>query len=137
MALEGGISIGSLLLAKLHGAYNLMGGLWPLLSMALFEAATGPKQDEWLLRTVAGILTFTGGLLLHDVFFRKRIDRYLRVMAFGIAAVLALVALVSSVGGWIARIYFLYGLARLTFAIAWVFILRRSGSSQNAARTLN
>lgn len=116
-----------LLLGKLQGAYDAMGGLWPFVSMELFETVTGPKPEEWLVRAVAGVLLFLGGLLLHDAFVRKRIDRGLRIMAGGVSGVLALVALVSSVGGWISWVYLLDGLAHLSFAAGWVLVsLHRS-----------
>lgn len=110
-----------------QGAYDAFGGLWPLLGMDAFEQVTGEKTEEWLVRTVAGILLFLGGLLLHDALRRQRIDRGLRLMACGISGVLAIVALVSSIGGWISWLYFIDGLAHLSFTIAWVVLSLRNG----------
>jgi hypothetical protein len=47
--------------ARLHGAFNVGFGLWPLVHMRSFEAALGPKVDRWLVYTVAG-LTMSIGL---------------------------------------------------------------------------
>ena len=64
---------------------------------------------------------------------RQRIDRGLRLMACGISGVLAVVALVSSISGWISWLYFIDGLAHLSFTIAWVVLSVRSGVLDGAS----
>jgi hypothetical protein len=46
--------------ALAQGAFNVVGGLWPLLSIRSFEAVYGPKADRWLEYTVAGLLVGAG-----------------------------------------------------------------------------
>ena len=48
------------LMGKTHGAFNIAGGLWPLLHVRSFEAVFGPKADRWLVYTVAGLLISIG-----------------------------------------------------------------------------
>jgi hypothetical protein len=48
------------MLARAHGAFNVVGGLWPLLHRRSFEAVFGPKEDRWLMYTVAGLLVSVG-----------------------------------------------------------------------------
>jgi len=48
------------LMAKTHGAFNVVGGLWPLLHVRSFESVFGPKADRWLEYTVAGLLASVG-----------------------------------------------------------------------------
>ena len=48
------------LMGKAHGAFNIVGGLWPLIHLRSFEAVFGPKVDRWLEHTVAGLLTTVG-----------------------------------------------------------------------------
>ncbi|WP_341684306.1 hypothetical protein REK76_05875 [Nocardia farcinica] len=55
-----GPQVRGLALARAHGAFNLVGGLWPLVSVRSFEAVFGPKQDRWLQYTVGGLLAGTG-----------------------------------------------------------------------------
>ncbi len=105
-------------LAKLHGTYCVVGGLWPLLHMASFEAVTGPKEDDWLVRSVAGILFVVGAVLLREG-FRGRVSTGVRTMAGGVAAVLGIVAVVSSLAGFISWLYFIDGLFHLAFSVAW------------------
>ena len=44
-------------MGKTHGAFNIVGGVWPLPHLRSFEAVFGPKVDRWLVHTVAGLLT--------------------------------------------------------------------------------
>ncbi|BDT90362.1 hypothetical protein IFM12275_03380 [Nocardia sputorum] len=46
--------------ARAHGVFNVVGGLWPLLHRRSFEAVFGPKNDHWLQYTVAGLLAGNG-----------------------------------------------------------------------------
>lgn len=46
--------------AQVHGAFNVAGGLWPLLHLRSFEGVFGPKADRWLEYTVSGLLAAVG-----------------------------------------------------------------------------
>jgi hypothetical protein len=35
-------------------------GAWPIASMRTFEQVTGPKHDDWLVRTVGGLCVAIG-----------------------------------------------------------------------------
>src|SRR4051794_39884270 len=35
-------------LARVHGTFNVVGGVWPLVSLRTFERVFGPKEDKWL-----------------------------------------------------------------------------------------
>src|SRR5439155_14802188 len=47
-----------------QGAYYAATGLWPLLHMRSFEAVTGPKREDWLVKTVGVLVTAIAGTLL-------------------------------------------------------------------------
>jgi hypothetical protein len=47
--------------ARSHGLFNVVGGLWPLVHIRSFEAVLGPKTDRWLVYTVAGLMVSIGG----------------------------------------------------------------------------
>jgi hypothetical protein len=51
-------------LARVHGAYYVATGLWPIVSMRTFEAVTGPKTDRWLVRMVGLLAAVIGVSLL-------------------------------------------------------------------------
>jgi hypothetical protein len=46
--------------AVAHGAFNIVGGLWPLLHLRSFERVFGPKTDVWLQMTTGGLLVSAG-----------------------------------------------------------------------------
>ncbi|MFJ8467871.1 hypothetical protein [Streptomyces swartbergensis] len=46
--------------AVAHGAFNVVGGLWPLLHLRSFEWVFGPKSDVWLQMTTGGLLVSAG-----------------------------------------------------------------------------
>ncbi|MDB1090030.1 hypothetical protein PJ985_20945 [Streptomyces sp. ACA25] len=47
-------------LALAHGAFNVIGGLWPLLHRRSFEWFFGPKTDQWLQTATGALLVSTG-----------------------------------------------------------------------------
>jgi energy-converting hydrogenase Eha subunit E len=60
------------LVALAQAFYFLLTGIWPLVSMATFEAVTGPKFDDWLVKTV-GVLVSVIGVVLAIAALRRRI----------------------------------------------------------------
>lgn len=48
------------MVARGHGWFNIVSGLWPLLHMGSFERVSGPKNEHWLVQTVAGLLLSNG-----------------------------------------------------------------------------
>jgi energy-converting hydrogenase Eha subunit E len=44
-----------------QSAYYVLTGLWPLVHLGSFEAVTGPKTDDWLVRMVGLLATAIGG----------------------------------------------------------------------------
>ncbi|MFF3314659.1 hypothetical protein ACFYV5_04000 [Streptomyces sp. NPDC003035] len=46
--------------ARAQGLFNVVGGLWPVLSLRTFEAVYGRKADGWLQRTSGGLLASAG-----------------------------------------------------------------------------
>lgn len=48
---------------RAQGSYFVVTGLWPIIHMASFEAVTGPKVDDWLVRMVGLLAVVIGGTL--------------------------------------------------------------------------
>jgi len=48
------------LIGKTHGAFNVVTGVWPLVSVSTFEAVFGPKKERWLMYTVSGLVITVG-----------------------------------------------------------------------------
>ncbi len=47
-----------------QGAFWLASGAWPLVHYPSFEAVTGPKEDDWLVKTIGGLIAVVGATLL-------------------------------------------------------------------------
>lgn len=109
--------------ARIHGTYFLVGGAWPLISLDTFEAVTGPKHDDWLVRSVALLLVVAGIILFTQP--KRYIERSAVTLAIGTSFSLGCVAMISSAGGWISSVYFLDGTMHLLFAAAWVMLVLR------------
>src|SRR5690606_25710327 len=55
----------------IQGIYFVVTGIWPLLNMASFITATGPKQDTWLVEMV-GLLSASIGLTYISANLRRK-----------------------------------------------------------------
>lgn len=52
------------LIAVLQGAYFVLTGVWPLISIDTFQKITGPKTDLWLVKTVGSLIAAVGLVIL-------------------------------------------------------------------------
>lgn len=106
------------ILIVVHGAYLLIGGLWPLVHMPSFEAVTGPKAEHWLVRSVAGMLVVIAVVLL--VQLRKhRVEASAVVVAMGASLTLGVVGIITAAQGVIDPIYICDGTLHLLFVALW------------------
>jgi hypothetical protein len=105
-------------LALGQGAFYLLTGLWAIVHLRSFEAVTGPKTDDWLVRTV-GVLVTVIGLVLMLAWRRRRVVPEVGVLAAGSALGLAGIDLVYALGGVISPVYLLDALVELVLAGLW------------------
>lgn len=105
-------------LARAHGLYNVLNGLWPLLHMASFEAVSGPKADRWLVRTVAGLLVTVGAAQLAAGSSPAAL-RQARLLGIGTAGTLGTISLLYGARGRISRIYLWDVPVEGAWAAAW------------------
>ena len=87
-----------------QGAYYLLTGIWPLVSLRTFEAVTGPKTDDWLVQTV-GVLAAVIGAALFVGSWRWPPNRETLLLAVLAALGFAAVDVVFTVQGIISRVY--------------------------------
>src|SRR3954470_10341383 len=104
--------------ARVHGAVNVAGGLWPLVHVRSFEAVFGPKVDRWLVKTVSGLLVVNG---LTQLSCRRSVEAVAvaRRLGIGTAAVLAAIDLVYVPMRRISPMYLLDAAAELGWMVAW------------------
>jgi hypothetical protein len=103
--------------ARWQGAFNIVGGLWPLVSMRTFEAVYGPKADRWLQCTVAGLLVTIGAAQA-----TARTDeevRLARILGVGTATTLLAVDVINVPRGRIRWTYLQDGLCEAAWLAAW------------------
>jgi hypothetical protein len=106
-------------LARLHGLSNVLGGLWPLLHMRSFEAASGPKTDRWLVRTVAGLLVANGLTQLRAPATPDGIAAARRI-GIGTAGTLLAIDLTYAPRGRISRFYLLDAVLEAGWVLVWL-----------------
>ena len=122
------------LVAILQGSYYLASGLWPLLNMASFEAVSGPKTDNWLVQTVAVLITVIGSVLLWAG-LTNQVAAPVALLAIGSAAGLAGIDFLYAMRGVIWAIYMLDGVAEVVLIVLWgIAISRDRVSSKTAVR---
>jgi hypothetical protein len=106
-------------LALLQGAYFLLTGVWPLVSIKTFQMATGPKTDLWLVKTVGLLVGVVGAVLLWAGWTS---DVTWHAVAIAVGSSLALTA----IDVWyvarrvIAPIYLADAVAELILVAGWV-----------------
>ena len=109
----------------LQGALYIITGLWPLVHLASFELVTGPKTDDWLVRTV-GVLLAVIGAVFAAAAAQPAIDRLLGMLAIGVALALASVEISYVASGTIGAVYLIDAVIELVFAALLVFAAVRA-----------
>ncbi|MBI4347789.1 MAG: hypothetical protein HY553_13115 [Elusimicrobia bacterium] len=110
-------------IARAQAFYYLITGLWALFELDSFEWVTGPKTDDWLVKTVAVLVVAIGASLL--VGGRRAPGP--ETAALGMASAAAL----FGIDCWyvwadeISEIYLLDAFAEGALVIAWLLPSRR------------
>ncbi|HEU4571752.1 MAG TPA: hypothetical protein VFR93_03630 [Candidatus Limnocylindrales bacterium] len=101
-----------------QGAYYLASGLWPIVSLRTFEAVTGPKHDDWLVRTVGVLAAAIGATLLAG----DRSEPSADLRRLGVASGLAFAAVdvVGVATGTIRPVYLGDAAAEALWVLAWL-----------------
>jgi hypothetical protein len=108
-----------MVLARVHGAANAVGGLWPLVHLSSFEAIFGPKTDRWLVKTVSGLLIVNGLTQLTAKRTPEAISQARR-LGLGTAATLAAIDLVYAPSGRISKMYLLDAAMEIGWILGWI-----------------
>jgi hypothetical protein len=117
----------ALMLARVHGAANLIGGLWPLLHLRSFEAVFGPKTDRWLVKTVSGLLVVNGLTQLGTTSTPDSIAQARR-LGIGTAAVLGMIDLIYAPIGRISKMYLADAAVEVGWIVAWCLPQNRAST---------
>ena len=103
-----------------HAAYFGLGGLWPLLHYRSFEAVTGRKEDDWLVKTVAALM-LASTVATAASLARPRPAEEARLVALGGSAALGWSAAWYALRGRVSRIYLADAAVEATLVAALLF----------------
>lgn len=119
-----------------QGAFWLATGLWPLVHYRSFEAVTGPKEDDWLVKTIGGLIAVVGATL-GLAGLRRRVTPEIRLLGAASAAALSAADVYFTARGRISKVYLLDVVAEAPFLVAWAASARGGarGAARSAART--
>ena len=88
----------------IQGIYFVVTGIWPILNMASFITATGPKQDTWLIEMV-GLLSVSIGLTYIVTSLKKQPLPVL--LGYAVSLSFLIMDIVYVISGKIDQIYLL------------------------------
>lgn len=71
---------------RAQGIYYVLTGLWPVVHVASFEAITGPKVDDWLVKMVGLLVAVIGGTLF---LASQRANQTLEILSLAVSSALA------------------------------------------------
>lgn len=110
-------------MAQAQGIFNVLGGLWPLMSLRTFEAVYGPKTDHYLQHTVGGLLTTVGAAQL-----LSKDDDAGTARALGIGTAVTLLAIDAAYipRGRMSRAYLQDAACEVAWLAGWVWASRRT-----------
>jgi hypothetical protein len=112
-------------LACAHGTYNVLSGLWPIVHLRSFQRVFGPKADEWLVHTVAGLLVVIGCSQLRAADSAEGQD-IARRLGIGTSATLLAIDLIYVPKGRISKMYLLDAVVEVAWIAAWLWAPRGS-----------
>ncbi|MCA1708831.1 MAG: hypothetical protein LC808_38360 [Actinobacteria bacterium] len=105
--------------AKAQGLFNVLGGLWPLVSLRSFEWVYGKKRDILLQKTVGGLLFSIGCVQLASAGSEEEI-RVARRLGIATAGTLLAIDLAYIPRGQMRWTYWQDALCELGWIAAWV-----------------
>jgi len=105
----------------LQGSVYVLSGLWPIVHLRSFERITGPKPEDWLVKTVGGLIAVVGAVMLVDG-LRRRPSRELRLLGLGTAAVFATIDVIYASRGRISKVYLADAALHVAIASAWLAV---------------
>jgi len=105
---------------KAQGIYFMVTGIWPVLHMPSFEAVTGPKLDDWLVKMV-GLLAFVIGATIFSAAKRDSITRDLLFLAVGSALAFMAIDVWYALTGRISLIYLADAIVEMGIVATLVF----------------
>lgn len=103
--------------------FNIVTGVWPLISLRTFEAITGPKLEGWLVKT-AGVLIAGVGATLVSAGATRRVTPEIALLATSTAGGLAAIDIVyAGMRRRISPVYLVDAALELAIVGGWMTLL--------------
>ncbi|MBC5772672.1 hypothetical protein H8S95_01240 [Pontibacter sp. KCTC 32443] len=110
--------------AILQGLYWFITGVWPFIHLGSFLAVTGPKQDIWLLYTVAVLIIVIGGILL-AAGVSRRVTPEIKWLGIAGAAGLTGIDVYYALNDVIWDVYLLDAAGEIIIILLWLWAGRK------------
>jgi hypothetical protein len=111
------------LFAVVHGAFFVVGGLWPVLNLRTFAFVTGKKPEGWLVKTVGLLMMSVGSSLIMAAKSGDRgALRTARLLGLTSSMTLGSIALFYAAKRRISPVYFLDAMLEGSIALGWSVI---------------
>jgi hypothetical protein len=120
-------------LAATQGVYYLTTGAWSLLHYPSFEVITGPKREDWLVKTVGALLAAEGAILIGAAVRRAPLSVEAILMAAATAGVLGGSDAIYAGRGRIGPAYWGDAVAEAALLLGWARVLRSRRSSRRGS----
>jgi hypothetical protein len=102
-----------------QGLFFLGMGLWPLVHLKSFMFVTGPKEDDWLVRTIGALSAVIGGALLAAAIEEEE-STAVRTLAIGSSMTFIIADIVYVSKGRISPVYLANTAAQLGLLTGWL-----------------
>ena len=108
-----------LILLWVQGSYTMATALWPIAHIRSFEAVTGPKTDNWLVKTVGALLLPVAVCWLWNA-YNQTVSAEAALLGIGTAIGLGFVDFYYASIGRISKIYMADGVVQIVFIVCWI-----------------
>lgn len=106
-----------------QGIYYLLTALWAIIHIKSFEKVTGPKNDHWLVYTVAAMIVCSSLVFLSASVGPFQISKEVLILSFSNAIALAFIDIVFSLKNVIRKVYLIDAAAEISLVIVLVLSL--------------
>lgn len=101
----------------IQGLFYLMTAIWPLVHIRSFEKITGPKQEHWLVYTVAVMILCSSLVFLSAATGPFMVGKEVIILSLSNIIALAGIDIVFVFKRIISKVYLLDALAELALAV--------------------
>ena len=119
------------ILVSLQSIYIMLTALWPIIDIETFMAATGPKHDVWLVKTVGALLIPVASCLATFLFVRGSITPAI-VLGLLTSVSFIVIDFYYALTDVISNIYMLDGVIESGFLAGWLIVIIKRGVPEKA-----